>query len=141
MERMKQMYPPFMPLFIPGLVMLGLGVYACYYYSKLMKSCDTPVNGFFVRYSVSSPRRSAAMPYWPIFSYTVKGTNYTLRGNGIATPLYSEGDMIELLYNPQNPKKCYAIHDKQTKNRSGWILIFFGIAWILLSVLLNFPPL
>ena len=81
------------------------------------------------------------MEYWPIFSYSVNGIEYTLRGHGIHAPLYSEGDKVEMLYDPKDPNKCYLIGDKSSKNRAGWILIIFGAVFVIASVAYDYPPL
>ena len=136
------MYPPFMILFLPGLAMVGFGIAVKWSYAKLIRTCNTPVEGVFVRYSsIPVHSKSAAMGYWPIFSYSVNGTEYTLRGHGIPTPLYSEGDKVEMLYDPGDPEKCYLVGDKSSKNRSGWILIVFGAVFIIASVAYDYPPL
>jgi len=70
------------------------------FYSKGVK-----VQGTVVR--LESSQSTDGVTYAPVFSYTVNGKSYeVMSGTTSDPPLHKKGDVVTLLYNPDNPKSA-----------------------------------
>jgi len=90
---------------IAGVILAAVGGWYLFtswtFYSKGVKVESTVVR------LESSQSSDSGVTYAPVFSYTVDGQSYEVKsGTTSYPPLYEKGDVVTLLYNPDNPKSA-----------------------------------
>jgi len=108
-----------------GLVLVGSGSFMCYLYYTQLKTCIQNIDGTVIECFERGGSRSGKY-YFASVSYSVNGKEYKHRCSS-RDDIFQKGDIIPLMYNPLNPKKCYAVQEKNAHLIVGLILIIIGI--------------
>lgn len=125
---------------VVGLVLVGSGLWFKNYDEKLKNRCTEPITATVDGYHTDTSRSSDgtySTYYFPVFKYTYDGVEYTTQSNyGSGEYMYSEGDEVALMINPDNAKEIY-----DSSNRSNVVvnvLIGIGLSIILFILVVLF---
>ena len=121
------------PMFIFGLIFGGAGVLVWLKARKLAQTCTAEAAGTVTGYEKRrGAGRTGRHHYYPVISYSVNGTEYTIRSTlGSQKPKYPEGTELLVLYNPAEPEKSYMANEKTSNRIAGPFIFLFGIAFLI----------
>ncbi|MCL2804772.1 MAG: DUF3592 domain-containing protein [Treponema sp.] len=96
-------------LLVFGLVFFAVGFFGIKSNKRLIKVCTSLTTGEVVEIQRrrSGGKRPTTM-YYPVFSYTAKGVEYTnCSTTGMSTCKFTEGQKVTMYVNPDNPDEFY----------------------------------
>lgn len=110
-------------------------------YDEGMKDrCTEYVQAIVDDYKSSSSRNNDgtySISYFPVFSYTFDGVEYTKQSNyGSGEPKYSKGDVVEIKVNPNDATEFFNPSDRSDIVYN--VLIGVGMSLILIIVMVLF---
>lgn len=91
--------------------------------------------------SNGNTRKSKSVTYYPVFQYIVNGKSIEKKSTvGTSRPRFTEGQDINISFNPNNPEQFYVAEDKAAE-RFGIYFMIFGVAVLILGIVAIFVPL
>jgi len=108
-----------------GLILVGIGSFMCYLYYTQIKTCIQAIDGIVTECYARGGGRSGKY-YFALVLYSINDKEYKHRCSS-RDDIFQIGDILPLMYNPSNPKKCYAVREKNAHLIVGLILIIIGI--------------
>ncbi len=135
-----------------GVVFFLIG-FSFYKKHKNLKSvCTMPtmgkVTGMSKEESVSTEtdndgntKKTTRINYYPVFQYIVDGKIIEKKSTtGTNRPRFTEGQNINVLFNPNNPEQFYVVEDKAS-GRFGIYFMLFSLVIIIFGIVAIFVPL
>ena len=124
---------------IAGLVLLILGICFVIYYpifKKKNKRCTALTQGRLIeKYEKGLGGETTTTTTYHVYSYYVDGMEYRLDTNLFGPQVQNVGDVVQIWYNPRNPKDSQALHfEKGFKGIlvTGIVLVIVGIVLVIL---------
>lgn len=125
---------------IVGVVFVCSGLWLKNYDKGMKERCTESVQAIVDGYKSSSSRHNDgtySMSYFPVFSYTFDGMEYTKQSNyGSGEPKYSKGDVVEIKVNPTDATEFFDPSDRSDIVYN--VLIGVGMFLILIIVVVSF---
>lgn len=125
---------------IVGVVFVCSGFWFKNYDKGMKERCTESVQAIVDDYKSSSSRHNDgtySMSYFPVFSYTFDGMEYTKQSNyGSGEPKYSKGDVVEIRVNPNDATEFFDPSDRSDIVYN--VLICVGMFLILIIVVVSF---
>lgn len=126
--------------FIVGVVFVCSGLWLKNYDKGMKDRCTESVQAVVADYKSSSSSHNDgtySMSYFPVFSYTFDGVEYTKQSNyGSGEPKYSKGDVVEIKVNPNDATEFFDPSDRSDIVYN--VLISVGMFLILIIVVVLF---
>ena len=127
-----------------GLLVIAVSILSWYQGAKLKRSCNAFIDGIVVGIEIRETYEKRGRGsyrvtlYCPVVSYKVDNIEYRHVCGGSKQPdMFSEGDKIEICYNSDKPKQCYAVKEMSYNVHIGpIILIIIGIGIIVFSFII-----
>jgi hypothetical protein len=124
-----------------ALVFIVLGFRGVNKMKRLHQSCSSRVEGHvagFERSEHSSTNDDDEIEYtytyYPIFSYTVSGTEYNQKSNvGTGTMRFKVNEKVTVFYRPDSPNVYFVLEDAAAK-RVNYFFIGFGFLVVIILV-------
>lgn len=125
---------------IVGVVFVCSGLWFKNYDKGMKKRCTEYIHAIVDDYKLSYSRHNDgtySMSYFPVFSYTFDGMEYTKQSNyGSGEPKYSKGDVVEIRVNPNDATEFFDPSDRSDIVYN--VLIGVGMFLILIIVVVSF---
>lgn len=125
---------------IVGVVFVCSGLWFKNYDKGMKERCTESVQAIVDGYKSSSSRHNDgtySMSYFPVFSYTFNGMEYTKQSNyGSGDPKYSKGDVVEIRVNPNDATEFFDPSDRSDIVYN--VLIGVGMFIIFIIVVVSF---
>lgn len=125
---------------IVGVVFVCSGLWFKNYDKGMKDRCTESVQAIVDDYKLSSSRHNDgtySMSYFPVFSYTFDGIEYTKQSNyGSGEPKYSKGDVVEIRVNPNDATEFFDPSDRSDIVYN--VLIGVGMFIIFIIVVVSF---
>ena len=129
-----------MCFFIVGVVFVCSGLWFKNYDKGMKDRCTESVQAVVTDYKSSSSRHNDgtySISYFPVFSYTFDGVEYTKQSNyGSGEPKYSKGDVVGIRVNPNDATEFFNPSDRSDIIYN--VLMGIGLSFILIVVVVSF---
>ena len=129
-----------MVFLIVGIILVCSGLWFKNYDKGVKERCTESVQAVVDGYQSSSSSHSdgtSSTSYFPVFSYTYDGRDYTKQSNyGSGETKYSKGDVVEIMVNPNNATEFFNPSDRSDIVYN--VLMGIGLTFILIVVVVSF---
>ncbi len=128
-------------LFFVGSIFIGVYVILRHVVASRRKNCTACTVGTIIRLQEESRRDAGGMRsslWFPVYEYYAGNDIVTARSflGSSSKNKYTIGQQVELYYDPENPKKFYAMGERPML--LGWLFFVLGIVIFLAGCIVTF---